>query len=172
MMRWLLALLLLLPVAADAQPVGPVPFSAFPDCQDTGGQHLNVTRSTGAFACGTTGSAGTSTGEWCVTWDSATTVTAATSEVSMPWTSGTITKIIGATNGTGSPSFSAAGQVGTTNITGCAALAVNSASEVNASCTAANTFSGPAAQLRLVISAPSGTPQQAYACLVFTHSAN
>ncbi len=40
-------------VAVAAPPVGPVPYTAFPDCQKTSpANHLNYTGSTGAFACG------------------------------------------------------------------------------------------------------------------------
>lgn len=56
-MRWLFLLFLLAP-AAQAQPVGAVPYSALPNCQDTGGNHLNVNSTTGAFTCGTTGGTG------------------------------------------------------------------------------------------------------------------
>lgn len=56
-MKFLLGALfaLLFSTAGLAQPSGSVPYTALPNCVDTGGQHLNVTRSTGAFACGTSG---------------------------------------------------------------------------------------------------------------------
>jgi hypothetical protein len=60
MIRWLLFLLLLAPIA-QSQPVGNVPYSALPNCADTGGQHLNVTSSTGTFSCGTSTSGGSGT---------------------------------------------------------------------------------------------------------------
>lgn len=62
-LRWL-ALLVLAPLSASAQPVGPVPYNALPNCPDSAGNHLNVNRTTGAISCGTTssGGAGTVTG--------------------------------------------------------------------------------------------------------------
>ena len=111
------------------------------------------------------------TTDFCRSYDSVTTVAAATNETTAPWAQGLILKIVGATNGTGTPSFTAAGQIGGTNITGCSSLNVNSGSEVSASCSAANTFTGPA-QLELVTSSISGTPNQAYACLIIQHSSN
>lgn len=60
MLRWALLLGLVVAVPAGAQPIGNVPYSAFPNCTDTGGQHLNIARSTGAISCGTT--SGTPTG--------------------------------------------------------------------------------------------------------------
>ncbi len=56
-MKFLLAgiFALLFGAAGVAAPVGPIPYSAMPNCVDTGGQHLNVTSSTGTFVCGTSG---------------------------------------------------------------------------------------------------------------------
>jgi hypothetical protein len=60
MMRWLILLLLLAPLAA-AQPVGPIPYSALPSCADSGGNHLNANSTTGAITCGTSTSGGSGT---------------------------------------------------------------------------------------------------------------
>jgi hypothetical protein len=60
MIRWLILLLLLAPLAA-AQPVGPIPYSALPSCADSGGNHLNANSTTGAITCGTSTSGGSGT---------------------------------------------------------------------------------------------------------------
>jgi hypothetical protein len=60
MIRWLVLLLLLAPLAA-AQPVGPIPYSARPSCADSGGNHLNANSTTGAITCGTSTSGGSGT---------------------------------------------------------------------------------------------------------------
>jgi hypothetical protein len=60
MIRWLVLLLLLAPLAA-AQPVGPIPYSALPSCADSGGNHLNANSTTGAITCGTSTSGGSGT---------------------------------------------------------------------------------------------------------------
>jgi hypothetical protein len=70
--RWLFILLLLAPIA-QSQPVGNVPYSALPNCADSGGQHLNVNSTTGAITCGTTSSGVTGPGSSTVghfaTWN-------------------------------------------------------------------------------------------------------
>ena len=56
MMRFLFLLLFFIGTA-HAQ-IGPVPFSAFPNCLDTGGQHLNYNNTSGAVLCGTSSGGG------------------------------------------------------------------------------------------------------------------
>lgn len=170
MIRWLALLLLCAPLAYAA-PVGPVQHGEVTNCADSSGQHLNYNSSTGAFSCGTSGASLPSlSSEWCVSWDSATTVANATNVISVPWSSGTITKLVGATGGTGSPSFSAQAQIGGVNVTGATAT-INSTTESSGTAAAANTWASSPTKLQIVISSASGTPQQAYVCVLFSHSA-
>jgi hypothetical protein len=107
-----------------------------------------------------------------VVWDSNTTVANATIPVWNPKvTSGTITSVTFYTGGTGTPSFTAAVQIGGTNVTGCNALSVSSSTASTTSCTGANTF-GNTSQITLVISGVSGTPDQALVQINYTATAN
>lgn len=123
----------------------------------------------GAVAGGTlTVSTPTLISETCVAFDSTTTVTAQTVEFPIPWTSYTISSLKAATNGTGSPSFTVAVKINGTNVTGLSAVTVNSSSNTNTSASGANT-GVVNDQISVAISAPSGVPQQAYICPVFSH---
>lgn len=123
----------------------------------------------------TTGSGGTTlTAAVPVVWDSNTTVANATIPIILPpWVTagGTITAVKYYTNGSGSPSFTANVQIGGTGVTGCNAISVNSATPATANCTAANAFTS-SSSLALVISAVSGTPNQAIVQIDFTHTPN
>lgn len=112
----------------------------------------------------------TITNEKCVTWDSTLTVTAQTIEFPIEWTSFTVTGMRAATNGS-TPSFAVAAAIGGVSITGLSAVTVNSSSDTLTSASGANTGSA-GAQITLAISSVSGTPNQAYTCLIFTHTAN
>lgn len=153
-----------------------------PQWSGTGGTSLSAGLPVGTSGNSTileTGSGGTIaasvlptvTGSICYAWDSNTTVAAGTLEVPIPWTSGTITAVHAATNGSGTPSFSIAVAIGGTAVTGCSAVTVSSASDTATSCTAANTVSA-GSQVTIAASSVSGTPQKAYACVTVTHSVN
>jgi hypothetical protein len=114
---------------------------------------------------------GTVTGQICQTWDSVLTVAAATVEIPIPWASYTITGMKYATNGTGTPSFTAAAAINGTSITGLTSVTVNSSSNTNTSASGTNTGSVND-RVTISISSPSGTPNQAYVCLVVTHTVN
>lgn len=117
----------------------------------------------------TTALTGTITDTICATWDSTTTVTAQTIDFPIAWTSFTITSVKAKTGGGGS--FTYAAQIAGVGVTSCNVVTVNSSSNVNTSCTAANTGSANAI-VSLVIASPSGTVNQAYVCPVFTHTVN
>lgn len=149
-------------------PAGTTDFSA------TGGtsQVVKQTSSGGALTvarlgctdlsdsgAGCTGVDATSKG-CAVGWDSGTTVAAATVPCMVARYSGTINSASYYTGGTGSPSFTAAVTINGTNVTSCNGLTVNSSSQTTTSCTAANTFSSGDV-INVVISSPSGTPEQA-----------
>lgn len=104
-----------------------------------------------------------------ITFDSTTVVTAQTISIPIEWTSYTITRVQSAVNGGGS--FSVAVKIGATNVTSCNAISVSGATNTNTTCTAANTGSADDI-VNVVISAPSGTVNQAYIGIVFTHTAN
>ena len=153
-----------------------------PQWSGTGGTSLSAGLPVGTSGNSTilqTGSGGTIaasvlptvTGSICYAWDSNTTVAAGTLEVPIPWTSGTITAVHAATNGSGTPSFSIAVAIGGTAVTGCSAVTVSSASDTATSCTAANTVSA-GSQVTIAASSISGTPQKAYACVTVAHSVN
>lgn len=108
-----------------------------------------------------------------ISWDSTTTVANATIPIANPqWSSGgTITSVTYYTNGSATPSFTAAVQIGGTNVTSCSALSVSSSTATTTNCTAANTFTN-SSQITLVISSVSGTPNQALVQINYTHGAN
>jgi len=114
---------------------------------------------------------GTVTGQVCETWDSTLTVVANVFEFPIPWASYTVTGMKSATNGTGTPSFTVAAKIAGTNITGLSAVAVSGSTNTVTAASGANTGSAND-QLTLVVSVPSGIPQQAYVCLVITHTVN
>ena len=106
-----------------------------------------------------------------VTWDSTTAVTAQTVEFPVEWTSYTITKVYSAVSGGGS--FTADIKINGTGVTSCSggAISVSGTSNTSTSCTGSNTGSA-GDQISVVISSPSGTVDQAYVSVVFTHTVN
>lgn len=113
---------------------------------------------TSAGSCATANAPGQKTKG--VSWDSGTTVTAATTPLYSPTISGTIDSVTYYTNGSGSPSFAIAITINGTNVTSCNGLTVNSSSVTTTTCTGANTFAG-GDKIAVVTSSISGTPQQA-----------
>jgi hypothetical protein len=107
--------------------------------------------------------------EICYTGDSLTSEAAATSTLTLPWTSGTFTKLVGQTSGA-SASFSAQLQIGTTPVTGCTSLVVNSTTPVVTTCTAANTWSSINQPVSLVVGAPTNVPTAWSVCAIMLHS--
>lgn len=89
-------------------------------------------------------------------------------EINFPWSSGTITSVDYGTNG-GTPSFSASVQIGGTPVTSCTALTVTSATNTNVACTGAQTLAS-GNTVTVVISSTSGTPDQSWVKVNFTHS--
>jgi hypothetical protein len=149
---------------------GNVQFQDLTACLDTGGNHLNYNASTGVISCGTSsGAAATVTNSKTITFDSTTAVTAQTISFPIEWTSYTITKVQTAVNGGGS--FTTNVKIGSTSATGCSAISVSGATNTNTTCTAANTGSANDI-INVVLSSPSGTINQAYVSLVFTHTVN
>lgn len=147
---------------------GDVPCAAMPAL--TGG----VTSSAGS--CATTAASvptsaltGTITSSKTITFDSTTAVTAQTISFPIEWTSYTITTVQTAVNGGGS--FTANVKIGSTSATGCSAISVSGATNTNTTCTAANTGSANDI-INVVLSSPSGTVNQAYIAVVFTHTVN
>ncbi len=138
---------------------------------------LKFTASTGVFTqaacadltvtCLTTAS--TITSSKTITFDSTTAVTAQTISFPIEWTSYTITEVQSAVNGGGS--FTANVKIGSTSATGCSAISVSGATNTNTSCTAANTGSANDI-INVVLTSPSGTVNQAYIAVVFTHTVN
>lgn len=117
----------------------------------------------------TTALTGTTTDPTCATWDSTTAVTAQTIDFPVAWATYTITSVKAKVGGGGS--FTYAVKIGGAGVTSCNVVTVNSSSNVNTSCTAANT--GAANDIvSIVIASPSGTVNQAYVCPVFTHTVN
>jgi len=111
----------------------------------------------------------TVTDEICATWDSNTSVVAGTVSFPIPWATYTITQVKSAVNGGGS--FTANVKIGSTSVTSCSAISVSGSSNANTTCTAANT--GVQSDIiNVVVTAPSGTVNQAYVCPKFTHSQN
>jgi hypothetical protein len=108
-----------------------------------------------------------------VVWDSNTTVANGTIPIINPqWVGGgTITSVTYYTGGTGTPSFTADVKIGATGVTSCSALSVSSSSATTTSCTANNTFTN-SSQITLVISAVSGTPNQALVQINMTTTIN
>ena len=105
-----------------------------------------------------------------ISWDSNTTVAAATIPLINPaWAGGgTITSVTWySTTG----SFTANVKIGSTSVTSCSAIAVNSATATTTTCTAANTFTS-SSQLTLVITSPTSSPNDALVQVNFTHTAN
>lgn len=117
----------------------------------------------------TTALTGTITDTICATWDSTTSVTAQTIDFPIAWTSYTITSVKAKVGGGGS--FTYAAKIAGTGVTSCNVVTVNSSSNVNTTCTGANTGSANDI-ISLVIASPSGTVNQAYVCPVFTHTVN
>ena len=111
----------------------------------------------------------TITGQVCATWDSTLAVTAMTIEFPIPWATYTVTGMKSAVSGGGS--FSVAAKIAGTNITSLSAVSVSGTSNTNTTATGANTGVADD-QITLVTSSPSGTINQAYVCLVITHSVN
>lgn len=111
----------------------------------------------------------TITGQVCATWDSTLAVTAQTIEFPIPWATYTVASMKSAVSGGGS--FTVAAKIGGTNITSLSAVSVSGTTNTSTTATGANT--GVANdQITLVVSSPSGTVNQAYVCLVITHSVN
>jgi hypothetical protein len=108
-----------------------------------------------------------------VVWDSNTTVAAGTVPILNPlWVGGgTITSVTYYTNGTGSPSFTVNVKIDGTSVTSCSAIVVNSSTVATTTCTAANTFTNTN-QITLVVSAVSGTPNQALVQINMTNTLN
>lgn len=159
--------LVLLVLGLAAFRFGNVQFQDVPDCVDTGGNHLNYTAASGIFACG--GSVGAFTGEVCTTWDSATAVTAQTIEFPLVWSTYAITALKSAVNGSGT--YTVGASINGTPITGISAVTVSGSTNSTTLASGANT--GVANdQITIVTSSPSGTVNQSYVCLVFTHPAN
>lgn len=115
----------------------------------------------------TTALTGTVTDPTCATWDSTTAVTAQTIDFPVAWSTYTITSVKAKVAGGGS--FTYAIKIGGTGVTSCNVVTVNSSSNVNTTCTAANTGSANDI-VSVVIASPSGTVNQAYVCPVFTHT--
>lgn len=117
----------------------------------------------------TTALTGTVTDPTCATWDSTTAVTAQTIDFPVAWATYTITSVKAKVGGGGS--FTYAIKIAGTGVTSCNVVTVNSSSNVNTTCTAANT--GAVNDIvSIVIASPSGTVNQAYVCPVFTHTVN
>jgi len=96
-----------------------------------------------------------------VSWDSNLTVANATIPLILPpWTSGTVVSARYYTNGSGSPSFVFAVNIGGTPVTSLSAVTVNSSTPATTNATGANTFTS-SSSLTLVVSSVSGTPNQA-----------
>lgn len=112
---------------------------------------------------------GTVTDPICATWDSTTAVTAQTIDFPIAWATYTITSVKAKVAGGGS--FTYAMKIAGTGVTSCNVVTVNSSSNVNTTCTAANT--GAVNDIvSIVIASPSGTINTAYVCPVFTHTVN
>lgn len=111
----------------------------------------------------------TTTSSKCLTWDSTLAVTAQTVEFAIPWTSYTVTEMQSAVSGGGS--YTVAAKINGTNITGLSAVSVSGTGNTNTSASGANTGAAND-QISIVTSSPTGTVNQSYVCLVFTHSAN
>jgi hypothetical protein len=94
-----------------------------------------------------------------------------TMEANFPWASGTITSVDYGTNGTGTPSFTASVQIGGVNVTSCNALSVSSATNTNVACTGANTLAS-GNNVTVIIASTSGSPDQSWVKINFTHSIN
>lgn len=108
-------------------------------------------------------------GEICYTGDSNTSEVAATSTVTLPWSSGTFIQLVGQTSGS-SASFTAQLKIGTTLVTGCSALNVNSSVPVTATCTSANTWGALNQPVSIVVGAPTNTPTAWSVCAIAQHS--
>lgn len=117
----------------------------------------------------TTALTGTVTDPTCATWDSTTAVTAQTIDFPVAWATYTIASVKAKVAGGGS--FTYAIKIGGTGVTSCNVVTVNSSSNVNTTCTGANTGSANDI-ISVVIASPSGTVNQAYVCPVFTHTVN
>jgi hypothetical protein len=109
------------------------------------------------------------------TWTVPSNVTVAngttTMEANFPWASGTITSVDYGTNGTSTPSFTASVQIGGVNVTSCNGLSVSSSTNTNVACTGANTLSS-ASIVTVIIASTSGSPDQSWVKINFTHSIN
>lgn len=104
-----------------------------------------------------------------IVFDSTTAVTAQTISFPVEWTSYTITQVKTAVNGGGS--FAANIKIGSTSVTSCSAISVSGATNTNTTCTGANT--GSASDIiNIVLTSPTGTVNQAYVSVVFTHTVN
>jgi hypothetical protein len=108
-----------------------------------------------------------------VSWDSGTTVANTTIPAAVAnWASGgKITSVTYATGGTSTPSFTAQVQIAGTNVTGCSAISVSSATPATTTCTAANSFAA-GNLIQVIISSVSGTPNQAFVQINITHKIN
>lgn len=84
------------------------------------------------------------------------------------WSGGTITSVDYGTNGSSTPSFTASVQIGGTNVTSCSSLSVSSSTNTNVACTGANTLSAGSI-ITVVIASVSGSPNQAWVKINFTH---
>lgn len=118
-----------------------------------------------------TGGSGTVTSSVCEGWDSNMTVAAGTLILPTPaaWTgTNTIKRVDTRTYGSGSPGFTVAVQKNGTGITGCTAIAVSGTSTTTTTCTA-TTYTG-SAQIGIVVSSPTGTPNTASVCVEIEHA--
>lgn len=82
---------------------------------------------------------------------------------------GTITSVDYGTNGTSTPSFTASVKIGGVNVTSCSSLTVSSSANTNVACTGADTLSSGSV-VTVVISGVSGSPNQAWVKINYTHT--
>ena len=114
--------------------------------------------------------AGTTTfvSEICATWDSATTVTTARINVSLPWAA-TVIKTMTGTSGTGSPAFNSNVLIGATPVGSCSGAAVTT-TNTTTTCASPN-YGNAGTVITLYASSITGTPNQAYICALVSHGA-
>lgn len=159
----------------DSISTGGVPHSSQPTFANLSGSATcaqmpaltgDVTSSAGS--CATTAASVTSALH--INFSSTTTVTAQTMRFIIPWTSGHITKVLYYTGGTGTPSFVADVKLNGTDVTGCNAITVSAASVNSTTCT--STAVAASDLVTIVISSPSGTPDDSVVDVYVTHTVN
>jgi hypothetical protein len=106
----------------------------------------------------------------CYIFDSNTTAASGNLSMTLPWSSGTVTGLVGQTGGTGSPSFFGNALLAGVALTG--TLTVNSTTPNTQALTGTTTWSSANPVLTLTVTSPSGTPNQASLCATIAHSAN